>query len=203
MALRKTRRPRSRDHVTVCALRSWTGLADRAPRRDLGRAGIGTDPRTDEGPESAGGSFALAEPAPWTLRRSSGTNVPSGRPSMRPYVHQMLINPAHGQARRPGQCGVTSRCPYRASRPASLRVGRKGSYSGMFEFICDVVTIPIRITARSYPGFSGSAGLTCFRLALHHAKSTSSSTKASRRFVTHASWCAAPAGGGSGAWGWA
>jgi hypothetical protein len=79
-----------------------------------------------------------------------------------------------------------------------LRVDRKGIYIGMFEFVCDVVTIPIWITARSYPGFSGSAGLTCFRLALQHAESTSSSTKTSRRFVTRASWCAAPACGGSG-----
>ena len=85
-----------------------------------------------------------------------------------------------------------------ASRPASLRVGRKGSYIGMLEFICDVVTIPIRIIARSHPGCGGSAGLTCFRLALQHAESTSSSTKTGRRFVTRASWCAAPAGGGSG-----
>ena len=67
----------------------------------------------------------------------------------------------------------------------------------MFEFICDVVTIPIWITARSYPGFSGSAGLTYFRLALQHAKSTSSSTKTSMRFVTHASQCATPAAGKS------
>jgi len=73
--------------------------------------------------------------------------------------------------------GVTSRRSCGASRPASLRVGRKGIYIGMFEFICDVVTIPIRITARSHPGFSGSARLSCFRLALHHAKSTSSGTK--------------------------
>jgi hypothetical protein len=104
----------------------------------------------------------------------------------------------------PVNAGVTSRCPYGASMPASLRVGRKGSYSGMFEFICDVLTIPIRIIARSYPGSSGSAGLTCFRLALHHAKSTSSSTKTGGRFVAHASWCAVPAAGESegtiGAW---
>ncbi len=103
--------------------------------------------------------------------------------------------------------GVTSRCSCGASRPASLRVGRKGIYIGMFEFICDVVTISIWITARSYPGFSGFTGLTYFRLALHHAKSTASSTKTSRRFVTHASWCAAPAAGESGgtigAWEWA
>ena len=78
-----------------------------------------------------------------------------------------------------------------------MRVGRKGCYIGMFEFICDGVTIPIWITARSYSGFSGSAGLTCFRLALQRAKSTSSSIRTGRRFVTHASWCAAPAGGGS------
>ena len=88
-----------------------------------------------------------------------------------------------------------------------MQVGRKGCYIGMFEFICDVVTIPIWITASSYPGFSGSAGLTCFRLALQHAKSTSSSTGTGRRFVTHASWCAAPTGRGSGAiigaWAWA
>ena len=84
------------------------------------------------------------------------------------YLYQKLINPAHGQARRPVvNAGVTSRRSCGASRPASLRVGRKGIYIGMFEFICDVVTIPIWITARSYPGFSGSAGLTCFRLALH------------------------------------
>ena len=88
-----------------------------------------------------------------------------------------------------------------------LRVGRKGIYIGMFEFICDVVTVPIWITGRSYPGFSGFAGLTCFRLAVHRARSTSSSTKTGRRFVAHASWCAASAGGGSGAiigaWAWA
>jgi hypothetical protein len=78
-----------------------------------------------------------------------------------------------------------------------LRGGRKGSYIGMFEFTCDVVTIPIRIIARSHPGCGGSAGLTCFRLALQHARSTSSSTKASRRFFTHASWCATPAAGKS------
>lgn len=115
------------------------------------------------------------------------------------YVYQMLINPAHGQARRPVvNAGVTCRRSCGASRPASLRVGRKGSYIGMFEFICDVVTIPIRIIARSHPGCGGSAGLTCFRLALQHAESTSSSTKTGRRFVTRASWCAAPAGGGSG-----
>lgn len=94
--------------------------------------------------------------------------------------------------------GVTSRCSCGASRPASLRVGRKGIYIGMFELICDVVTIPIWITARSYPGFSGSAGLTCFRLALQHAKSTSSSTKTSRQFVTHAGWYAKSAVGESG-----
>jgi hypothetical protein len=109
-----------------------------------------------------------------------------------------VINPAHGQARRPVvNAGVTSRRSCGAARPASLRVGRKGIYIGMFEFICDVVTIPIWITARPYPGFSGSAGLTCFRLALQHAESTLSSTKTGGRFVTHASWCATPAGGGS------
>ena len=80
-----------------------------------------------------------------------------------------------------------------------MRAGRKGCYIGMFEFICDVVTIPIWITARSYPGCSGSAGLTCFRLALQHAQSTSSSTGTGKRFVTHASWCPALAGGGPGA----
>jgi hypothetical protein len=103
--------------------------------------------------------------------------------------------------------GVTIRSSRGASRSAWLRVGRKGIYIGMFEFICDVVIIPIRITARSYPGCSGSAGLTCFRLALHPARSTSSSTKTGRRFVAHASWCATPAAGESGgiigAWAWA
>jgi len=69
-------------------------------------------------------------------------------------------------------------------------VGRKGSYISMFAFTCDVVTIPIWITARSQLGFSGSAGLTCFRLALQHVRSTSNSTKTGKRFVTHASWCA-------------
>jgi hypothetical protein len=86
-----------------------------------------------------------------------------------------------------------------------VAAGRKGSYIGMFAFTCDVVTIPIWITARSQLGFSGSAGLTCFRLALQHARSTSNSTtKTRRRFVTHASWCATPATGESegtvGAW---
>jgi hypothetical protein len=81
---------------------------------------------------------------------------------------------------------------------------RKGSYIGMFAFTCDVVTIPIWITARSQLGFSGSAGLTCFQLALQHARSTPNSTKTGRRFVTHASWCATPAAGETegavGAW---
>ena len=105
LAVRKTRRPRSRDHVTACVLRSWTGLADRAPRRDLGRAGNWTDPRTDEGPESAGGSVALAEPAPWTLGRSSGTNVPSGRPSMRRMFINVNKPSAWASTTARGQCG--------------------------------------------------------------------------------------------------
>jgi len=81
---------------------------------------------------------------------------------------------------------------------------RKGSHIGMFRFISNMVTIPIGITARPHPGFSGSAGLTWFRLALQHARSTSSGTKTGRRFVTHASWCAMSAAGESegtvGAW---
>jgi hypothetical protein len=78
-----------------------------------------------------------------------------------------------------------------------LRGGWKGSYIGMFEFTCDVVTIPIRIIARSHPGCGGSAGPTCSRLALQHAESTLSGTETGRRVVTRAIWCAAPAGGGS------
>jgi hypothetical protein len=74
----------------------------------------------------------------------------------------------------------------------------------MFAFTCDVVTIPIWITARFQLGFSGSAGLTCFRLALQHARSAPNNTKTGRRFVTHASWCATPAAGETegtvGAW---
>jgi hypothetical protein len=50
----------------------------------------------------------------------------------------------------------------------------------MFAFTYDVVTIPSWITARSQLGFSGSAGLTRFRLALQHARSTSNSTKTGR-----------------------
>ena len=85
-----------------------------------------------------------------------------------------------------------------------VAAGRKGSYIGMFAFTCNVVTIPIWITARSQLGFSGSAGLTCFRLALQHARSTPNSTKTGRRIVTHASWCATSATGETegtvGAW---
>jgi hypothetical protein len=85
-----------------------------------------------------------------------------------------------------------------------VAAGRKGSYIGMFAFTCDLVTIPVWIAARSQLGFSGSAGLTRFRLALQHARSTSNSTNTGRRFVARASWCATPAAGESegtvGAW---
>ena len=64
----------------------------------------------------------------------------------------------------------------------------------MFAFTCDMVTIPIWITARSQLGFSGSAGLTCFRLALQHVRSTSNSAKTGRRFVA-LTWPVRNAGG--------